>query len=194
MRFEEDKFYHVFNRGNGKQKIFFERENYNFFLKKVEKELMPLCSILAYCLMPNHYHLLIYTDKSSDHFKWSDDYSQKVSRKLGTLQSSYTRAINKRYDRSGSLFQQKLKAINLTDKTLGTRAPEICFHYIHQNPFKAGLAKTLDWEFSSFKEYINQSPVICDFVTARNLLNINFNDFENESHQVISDHLTSLLE
>lgn len=60
MQFFPDNFYHIYNRGNDKQMIFMQERNYDYFLNKIEVEIQPLCSIIAYCLMPNHYHLLVY--------------------------------------------------------------------------------------------------------------------------------------
>ncbi|GAB1417503.1 hypothetical protein MASR2M12_02680 [Bacteroidales bacterium] len=59
MLFEEGHIYHVYNQGNNRQQIFFERENYLFFLRKMRVYLLPYCNIIAYCLMPNHFHWLI---------------------------------------------------------------------------------------------------------------------------------------
>ena len=56
MHFEEGHLYHIYNQGNNRQKIFFERENYLFFLRKMRVYLLPYCDVLAYCLMPNHFH------------------------------------------------------------------------------------------------------------------------------------------
>lgn len=53
MRFEAGNIYHVYNRGNNQQRIFFERENYLFFLRKVRKHVLPHGDLLAYCLMPS---------------------------------------------------------------------------------------------------------------------------------------------
>jgi hypothetical protein len=67
--------------------------------------------------------------------------------------SSYTRKINFRTGRTGSLFQQNSKAKLLTDKD----HPFICFHYIHQNPLRAKLVSRLeDWEFTSYRDYAGQ--------------------------------------
>src|SRR5690606_20490648 len=58
-KFIEDQIYHVFNQGNNRKPIFFDDENYLFFLKKIRKHLLPYTNILCYCLMPNHFHMLI---------------------------------------------------------------------------------------------------------------------------------------
>ncbi len=148
MGFIQGEIYHVYNRGNNRDPIFFEKDNYEFFLQKAKKELLPFCDILAYCLMPNHYHFLLFVKPQKN--GWENKGMNQLSRKLGTLQSSYTRAINKRFNRVGSLFQARLKKKPATDYAF------ICFHYIHQNPLQLGLCKKLeDWEFSSFREYID---------------------------------------
>jgi hypothetical protein len=59
MPLEEGKYYHVFNRGNNGDTIFYKPENYKFFLRRMEEYLMPFIEVYAYCLMPNHFHLLI---------------------------------------------------------------------------------------------------------------------------------------
>ena len=59
MYFEPDQLYHIFNQGNNKQQIFFTRDNYLYFLSKIKKHLSNNCSILAWCLMPNHFHLMV---------------------------------------------------------------------------------------------------------------------------------------
>ena len=60
MKFEAEQIYHLYNRGNNSQKIFFDHENYIFFLQKIRTHLTPVADILAYCLMPNHFHLHFY--------------------------------------------------------------------------------------------------------------------------------------
>lgn len=61
--FASENIYHIYNRGNDKQLIFFNRDNYLYFLKKLRKYIFPHCEILDYCLMPNHFHLLVYADE-----------------------------------------------------------------------------------------------------------------------------------
>ena len=59
MIFEPNHIYHIYNQGNNRQRIFFNRENYLFFLKKIREHILPFAEILAWCLMPNHFHLII---------------------------------------------------------------------------------------------------------------------------------------
>src|SRR4051812_25858575 len=111
MKFIENEIYHVYNRGNNRQQIFFNERNYIFFLEKIKREFISTCDILAYCLMPNHYHLLIQV-KETDSGRTTLSRlttSATFSRKIGTLQSSYTRAIQIQENITGSLFQQKAK-------------------------------------------------------------------------------------
>lgn len=59
MHFETGDIYHIYNQGNNRQRIFFDRENYLFFLRKMREHLLPHVNILAYCLMPNHFHWMV---------------------------------------------------------------------------------------------------------------------------------------
>jgi len=62
MLFESGHIYHIYNQGNNRQRIFFKRENYLFFLEKIKNHVLPYADILAYCLMPNHFHLMGYVN------------------------------------------------------------------------------------------------------------------------------------
>ena len=65
-RFKSNNYYHIYNRGNNRQKIFFERDNYLYFLTKLREHLIENeLEIVAYCLMPNHYHLLVYLNNDN---------------------------------------------------------------------------------------------------------------------------------
>ncbi|MEM6524544.1 MAG: transposase [Bacteroidota bacterium] len=183
MRFIPGELYHVYNRGNNQQNIFFNNSNYQFFLRKIKNELTKYCDIVAYCLMPNHYHLLI---KVSDETQDSEIHS--LVRKVGTLQSSYTRAINIQNKSKGSLFQQKAKAKHLSEQDQAF----ICFHYIHQNPVKAGLVNDLsDWEFSSYNDYVRRNSGFVSVNLAYELLDVprDIEAFELQSTDVMLDDI-----
>lgn len=110
---------------------------------------------------------------------------QKLSRKIGTLQSSYSQAINKEKGTLGSLFRQKTKAKSLSQVFIGAKNYNEyalnCFLYIHRNPINAGLVRRLEeWEFSSFNEYraINENR-ICNISLAYSLLGLEKSDLSN---------------
>ncbi|WP_254175061.1 transposase [Planktothrix pseudagardhii] len=81
--FQAGNYYHVYNRGNNRQLIFFERDNYIYFLRQLRNHLITNgVDIIAYCLMPNHYHLLVYLQ--------TDNFSELMQ----SFSLSYTKAIN----------------------------------------------------------------------------------------------------
>ena len=136
---EVGNFYHVYNRGNDRQNIFFDRQNYLYFLRLTRTHLISNgVNIVAYCLMPNHYHFLVYLRENT------------LSNAMRSLSLAYTMAINKRFDRSGVLFKGRFQSI-LVDND------DYLVHltwYIHLNPVKAGFVKhPREWEFSSYAEY-----------------------------------------
>lgn len=153
MYYESQATYHIFNRSN--ELLFYNRENYLFFLKKIRKHILPYTDILAYCLMPNHFHLLVRLKDeavATVRFKGKEEV-QQFSFSIGQMLSSYTQAINKQIGRKGYLFAHNTKAKMLND--VGNDYLLSCFLYIHQNPLQAGLVNKLeDWEFSSYLDYV----------------------------------------
>ena len=181
MQIEKGYIYHIYNQGNNRQKIFFNSENYLFFLRKIKTNILPYGDILAWCLMPNHFHLMVLVNKTSVQVKKSGGATPSrtptkttsLNHSIGIMLASYTRAIQKQESITGSLFKQKTKAecVNcpngitpsfITENNI-TRIniqnpeeqyPQICFDYIHQNPVKAKLVKKpTDWEYSSAIDY-----------------------------------------
>lgn len=153
MHYESQATYHIFNRSN--ELLFHNRENYLFFLKKIRKHILPYADILAYCLMPNHFHLLVTLKDAAvetTRFKGKEEV-QQFSFSIGQMLSSYTQAINKQIGRRGYLFAHNTRAKMLND--LGNDYLLSCFLYIHQNPLQASLVYKLeDWEFSSYLDYV----------------------------------------
>ena len=142
--------YHFYNRGNNREAVFYERENYLFFLRRVGEYLSPVLDVVAYCLMPTHYHLLVGVRKISDVLETSE-ISTGVFRAMQRLGVSYTKAMNKRYDRVGVLFQGTYRS-----KHIGENAYLVHLsRYIHLNPVLDALVdRAEDWEFSSYREYV----------------------------------------
>lgn len=126
MDLEQGKLYHIFNQGNNHRKIFFERDNYLFFLKKLNTYILPYADVLAWCLMPNHFHLLVLVKNeelaisklncSSQGVTLSETLTKRTEKtrtfneSIGIMLRSYTRAINKQKGFSGSLFRAETKA------------------------------------------------------------------------------------
>ena len=196
MQFEKGYIYHIYNQGNNRRKIFFDRENYLYFLRKINTYILPYADVLAWCLMPNHFHLMVYvrevdlnigvvTDSNIHQIKSigvvthqmtpSHQMSKKrtLTNSIAIMLRSYTRAINKKFNTSGTLFRPHTKAecvncpkgitpsfiikdgiTNINISLVEEQYPQVCFNYIHQNPVKAKLVdKTTDWEFSSAVDY-----------------------------------------
>jgi len=159
MQFEKGYIYHIYNQGNNRQKIFFERENYLYFLKKVNTYILPYSDILAWTLMPNHFHLMVLVNEVELKDKPSGGATQSraptkisINKSIGIMLASYTRAINKQEDSSGALFRRKTKAecINcpkgispswfsengisrINTANPEKQYPQVCFDYIRQN-------------------------------------------------------------
>ena len=152
ISFTPDCYYHIYNRGNNRQTIFFETDNYLYFLRGIKKYLLPVVDMIAYCLMPTHYHLMVRVkdlgQQTSEVFKTSE-----VSAAMQKLSISYTKAINKRFERVGSLFQGAFQGKPITNSR---HLLHLC-RYIHANPVKDELvADPADWPYSNYLEWIGE--------------------------------------
>jgi len=154
--FIPNQYYHFYNRGNNRQPVFFERENYLYFLRGLKKYLTEQVDIIAYCLMPTHYHILAKVKpplQTSEFCENSEVLGRaSVSEAMMRLGVSYTKAVNKRFSRVGSLFQGQFqgKLVQQTKHLLN-----LCV-YIHANPVKDGLVTAPEsWEFSNYLEWMN---------------------------------------
>lgn len=188
MTFRENCLYHVYNRGNDRQPIFFSRANYLFFLQKVRDSIRPHCELLAYCLMPNQFHFLLLATADALKTKLIGGVEKNVlSEGFKSVLSSYTQAINRQEGRTGSLFTQNTKAKELSGPDYGFT----CFQYIHQNPARAGLVKRLeDWEFSSFQDYAGlRNGTLCEQLRAKSLLDLAKIRFYKESYKAFNTGL-----
>jgi putative transposase len=138
--FELTNIYHIYNRGVNKQTIFFTDSNYEYFIYKMANYFRDKAAIFAYCLMPNHFHLLIQIS--------SEDFIRKA---LQPFLITYTRSVNIDQERIGPLFQGRYQANLINDDAYLLD----CLKYIHLNPVKAGLVTTLrDWKYSSYRDYL----------------------------------------
>ena len=151
MKYETGKYYHVYNRGANKANIFLSRENYLFCIQLFAKYTSHYkISILAYCLMPNYYHLMIRQNEGGS-----------ISQFIQTVFNSYTQSVNTATGRSGTLFQGRAKKIEISTDEYAVR---LC-RYIHWNSVEANIVvKPGDWEFSDYLEWIGKrSGDLVDF-------------------------------
>ncbi len=173
MIFENGKYYHVYNRSNNNEIVFRSEENYLFFLRKFKKHVQPSCAIIAYCLMPTHFHLLVRVEI---------DTSRELNDQIAIMLRSYAHAINLKNNRHGSLFQQHTKAKFIDDESYLLTL----INYIHQNPLRAKLVGNIaDWEYSSYLELIGKRG---GTLPDKNFLNQYFKttaDFEKYSQEMI---------
>ena len=132
--------YHVFNRGNGRMDLFAEESDYRFFLKKLHEAKIKFgVTLNHYCLMSNHYHLLVQIVKG-----------ENLSRFMHYLQMNYAHYFGKKYNFSGHVFGQRYRSPIIPKESYYLQ----CGRYIERNPVKAGLAgKAEDYPYSSAKFY-----------------------------------------
>ncbi len=157
--FEAGNYYHIFNKGNNKENIFKEEENYPYFLQLIKKYLIETCVIYVYCLLPNHFHLLL---KIKEKEQLPIDYQKgkkKIHQPFSNLFNAYTKSINKKYNRTGSLFQEHLHRIKIdTEEYLR----ELIL-YIHLNPEKHEIDSNFkNYAYSSYRAYISEKPSLLD--------------------------------
>lgn len=146
-----DHYYHLYNRGARKVTIFRDGENYLFALSRIKKYLRESdLAMIAYCLMPNHYHLLVRQQ--------SEDPAGLLPQRVF---NSYTKAYNHRYAHSGTLFEGRYKAVHVVSDS---HLRHLC-RYIHANPVKDGMVSNLvDWPYSNYLEWIGlRQGILVDY-------------------------------
>lgn len=161
--------YHITSRGNARQKIFLDDKDYAKFLEVLRFVVKRYNWILhAYCLMSNHYHLLLETPEGN------------LSRGMRQLNGVYTQQFNKRHNRVGHVLQGRYKAI-LVDKD--NYLLELC-RYVVLNPVRAGLVKSpKEWQWSNYRETSGYGKGISCLTTDWILL-----QFGNEREEALNQY------
>ncbi len=166
-----DTYYHVYNRANGDDNLFREEKNYAFFLKKYHRHIDPIAESIAWCLMPNHFHLLIKIRNEEEiakenstflKFKTLEKFEKRkeaqlkfLSKQFSNFFSSYTQAFNKVYSRRGSLFIKSFKSKAIVDDNNLRNV----ILYIHLNPVKHGFTDEIeDWKYTSYPYFSRRYP------------------------------------
>ena len=162
--------YHIFNHANGFENIFIEDENYRFFLDKYNQYILPIAETYAYCLLPNHFHLVVrirrreVLEEVFRNFK-STNFSKfpnlekvevtdnmieyYISKQFANLFSCYTQSFNKVNKRRGSLFLKNFRREPIENKAYFLNA----VIYTHRNPVHHAFCdRYTDWSYTSFCE------------------------------------------
>jgi len=178
MNIEPGNLYHIFTRGNNRETVFYNHIHYLWFTGKLKKMIgQTYVKCLCYCLMPNHFHLLLWFPQNCD--------IRVFKNKYGTMLSSYTQKLNYQLGRSNSIFKKRSEEKLITDSDYALT----CFYYLHQNPLRAKIVNALeDWHFSSYRDYAGlRKETICDQNFAQKMLDLpsTQEDFILDSYQSI---------
>jgi len=152
-----DGYYHIYNRGINGEAIFKEEKNYAYFLKKYAEYVYPIADTFSYCLLNNHFHLLVRTRSEKAILATLGDRKMEeetneafclnaLSRAFGSFFKSYAQSINKAYHRTGRLFEEPFRRKKIEDDTYLMRL----IQYIHLNPQHHGFVE-------DFREYPHSS-------------------------------------
>ncbi|MAG95904.1 MAG: transposase [Alphaproteobacteria bacterium] len=136
--------HHVTQRGNRRQRVFFEHRDFQAYRNHLGEACRRFgAAVWAYCLMPNHVHLVLVPDCRA-----------ALSRAVGSTHHRYTRRINRRRDWCGHLWQDRFYSTAMDEGHLLAAA-----RYVELNPVRAGLvAKAAEWPWSSARHHLGQSP------------------------------------
>jgi len=138
-----DAWYHVMNRGRRREDIFADHQDYELFLMTLRESVeMWGLRIAAFCLMPNHYHLLVQTPEAN------------LSRIMRHVNGVYTQRYNRRHKTDGQLFRGRYKSILVGGDSYLLEL----LRYIHRNPLRARIVEHLDeYTWSSHRGYLSSS-------------------------------------
>lgn len=164
---EPGESYHLFSRAVGNEKLFLSSENYLFFLKKLKQYTSNVCQFYCYTLLPNHFHLLV---KIYDHETIIKNFevikkisflplvhnlSDFIMERFSNFLNSYTKAINKRYNRKGALFIDYLKRSKVNVQSDFTSY----IWYIHKNAVHHQITKAIgQWQYDSYASILSEAP------------------------------------
>ena len=154
--------YHIFNRGNNRENIFVQERNYQHFMRLYARYIDPVAETFAFCLLKNHFHLLVRIRAEEEIGKilkvslakkpLGSDYPSK---RFSDFFNAYAKAINAAYDRTGSLFQHPFGRVMVTNE----RQFWNVIAYIHQNPQKHKFVDDFrEWRWSSYGIMLSEKP------------------------------------
>jgi putative transposase len=131
--------YHVINRGNGRQEVFHKDKDYEAFMDLIaEAKEGYTVKLYGYCLMPNHFHMVVKPEKGEELSKW-----------MQWLMTSHVRRYHRHYGSSGHVWQGRYKSFMIQEDS----HLQMMMRYVEGNPVRAGLAAyAKDWKWSSHEE------------------------------------------
>ncbi len=162
------KYYHLYNHAVGDENLFRQHENYLFFLERYGQYIFPVARTYAYCLMPNHFHLLVQIRQEEELISYYRqqkklkpeqscilDYSSFVMQQFSNFCNSYAKAFNRRFDRKGALFLDYLRRKPVETEVYFTTL----LTYIHLNPVRHDFCRNADeWAYSSVHSICSNKP------------------------------------
>ena len=152
--------YHIYNRGNNRENLFREERNYRYFLQLYARHVSPVADTFAYCLLRNHFHLLVRTKGPQEPSRGSEPRegyppTPTPTQAFSHCFNAYAQGFNKAYGRTGSLFESSFKRIEVTTDRYFTQL----LFYIHFNPQKHGFVKDFrEWPWSSYSSLLDTKP------------------------------------
>ncbi len=157
---ETERFYHLYNRGINGEEIFKQEKNHVYFLEKYAKYIAPIAETYAYCLLNNHFHLLVKIKTEDEIRKASSTKNQQdiykiISNQFSHFFNGYAQGINKTYNRTGGLFETPFRRKLIDNEAYFTQL----IFYIHTNPQKHGFVNDFrDYPHSSYRIFESRKP------------------------------------
>ena len=197
------KFYHIYNRGINGCNLFAENENYEYFLHQYDKYISPVAETYAWVLMRNHFHVLIKIKREEEINSFFQDIEgfrnlqylnrNRVNQQFSNLFNAYAKAFNKRFHRTGSLFEHPFRRINVTSES----HLKYLVYYIHHNPVHHGFCEHfLDYPWSSYLTMLSpkttklsRAEVLDWFNDKRNLIKYHSAEQIEKYNELKIDHL-----
>ena len=145
----EGQYFHIYNRGVNGENLFKEKRNYYYFLQQYKFYCSDVLETLAYCLLKNHFHLLVYVKENVEVPRQNGPgmFKLNASKQLGHFFNSYAQSINKTHKRTGPLFESPFERKLVDDESYLMSM----IYYCHQNAVHHDFVNDLrEWEFSSY--------------------------------------------
>lgn len=177
-KLQPGKTYHIYNQGNNKEPLFRDTDNYGYFLSKIEKYFPEFFDIYAYCLLSNHFHIVLKMKDEVD--------NDKATRAISNCFNAYAKAINKRYNRTGSLFRDRFRRKIIENESyLKNVIAYVSSNAVHHK-FKESV---IEWPWSSYHGMEDASDKILDKVFVLELFDglENYKIFSSKNDLILNE-------